>query len=387
MELEFDKEIDAIMRQARMLTADAPSEKHVDADAIAAFAENALPQKAKLLYMEHFADCDRCRKMLSNAVAMNADDERSAPAIVPATVVQAVAPWYAGLFGMRNLAFGMGALVLIFSGVLGYLVLQNRDSGSATVSQAIEPATLSEPAFGGLSAANANTAVPAASPSNAAVAENPVSTNNAANNAANVASPATPGMVSKTEADGAKLAAVADDKDASVRKEFAPARDRPEAPAAPPPPPITGQTATVTGEQEKKVTAARSDEITALEKAKLDYGEDRSRSRDIPAPASKAGPSRSGPLQNQANQVQNRNFEMPVTRAVAGKTFSNRDGAWYDSTYRGQATVHYRRGTDEYKKLDSGLRRIADNVNGTVVIVWKGKAYRIYGAPRDQNPQ
>ena len=76
MELEFDKEIDAIRRKARSDTAVstvAVSSAHIDADSVAAFAENALPEKAKLLYMEHFADCDGCRKLLSQTVLMNAE--------------------------------------------------------------------------------------------------------------------------------------------------------------------------------------------------------------------------------------------------------------------------------------------------------------------------
>jgi len=68
---------------------------------------------------------------------------------------------------------------------------------------------------------------------------------------------------------------------------------------------------------------------------------------------------------------------MPVTRVVGGRTFNNRDGAWYDLAYHGQATSNYRRGTAEYKRLDGGLRSIADTLGGTVVIVWKAKAYRI----------
>ena len=50
---------------------------------------------------------------------------------------------------------------------------------------------------------------------------------------------------------------------------------------------------------------------------------------------------------------------------------------WVDSEYRGQATTNISRGTNEYKKLDSGLRGIVENLGGTVVIVWKEKAYRI----------
>ncbi len=62
---------------------------------------------------------------------------------------------------------------------------------------------------------------------------------------------------------------------------------------------------------------------------------------------------------------------------VGRKSFNNRDGVWYDSAYHGQATTNVRRSTPEYNKLDSGLRNIANTLGGTVVVVWKSKAYRI----------
>ena len=68
---------------------------------------------------------------------------------------------------------------------------------------------------------------------------------------------------------------------------------------------------------------------------------------------------------------------MPVTRIAGGKTFNNRERVWYDTAYTGQATTNVRRGSEEFKKLDSGLRDIANMIGGTVVVVWKTKAYRI----------
>jgi len=62
---------------------------------------------------------------------------------------------------------------------------------------------------------------------------------------------------------------------------------------------------------------------------------------------------------------------------VGGRSFNNRDGAWYDTGYHGQSTINIGRGTEEFKKLDGGLRSIANNLGGVVVVVWKGKAYRI----------
>ena len=35
------------------------------------------------------------------------------------------------------------------------------------------------------------------------------------------------------------------------------------------------------------------------------------------------------------------------------------------------------RESDEYRALDSGIRSIAEQLGGDVLVVWKGKAYRI----------
>jgi hypothetical protein len=64
-------------------------------------------------------------------------------------------------------------------------------------------------------------------------------------------------------------------------------------------------------------------------------------------------------------------------REVNGKSFSRVGSVWYDAAYQGQQTKDVRRGTNEYKKLDSGLRSIADTLGGTVVVVWRDGAYRI----------
>lgn len=65
------------------------------------------------------------------------------------------------------------------------------------------------------------------------------------------------------------------------------------------------------------------------------------------------------------------------SRSVGGKTFRNVGGIWFDSAYTSQQPIMIRRGSDDYKRLDSGLRSIAENLGGTVVVVWKSRAYRI----------
>lgn len=380
MELEFDKEMDAILRRARdgsgVVTMADP---HLDADAIAAFVENAVPTPTRWLYMEHFADCDRCRKLLSTSILM---DESAATAAAPAAVVVAAGEtisWYQRLFRTPNLAIAMGALVLTFSGVLGYLMLQNRQGENV----AMAPAAETESQRGPYAPTE-----PSAMSANAA--------NGASNSAANIASaqPANSAASSTDEIENKPLGRTTGPADSDTRlsdttagkaeadKGITPdgldiAREQPKlSKAAPPPAPIVTQSAPgmVGGVRPEEERKEKDDAATMSKKST----EDSRNRRDLPAAPARSGPVRgAGPVQNQSNQTQNQVFDMPVTRVVGGKTFDNRSGAWYDRAYKNQQTNNYRRGTDQYKKLDSGLRSIADNLGGTVVMMWKDKAYRI----------
>jgi hypothetical protein len=380
MELEFDKEIDAILRRSGenrgVLVGDDPREKptpHLDADIVAAFVENALPDKAKRLYMEHFADCGGCRKLLTQSILM---DQTAAPSaadaaeIVPAS---AAVPWYIKLFRTPNLALAMGALVLTFSGVLGYLVLQRRDSQNATVSQVADQQRPSDPySIDGAAANTANTSANA---------------NTAANTASAQINTPPPGIANSGAGPSITLDGVASDNNFSVgAPEGAKPVERPadpvtSAPAPPPPPPArVGEEVREEPSNLRGVTLDMSkeskDEDAELAKRKV-IGDDRAR-RDMPASPAKSGPSRAaGPVQMQSNQVNTQTFEMTVSRKVGGRTFENKGGAWYDRKYAGQATINVRRGTDEFTRLDSGLRKIANELGGVVVVVWKNKAYRI----------
>lgn len=373
MELEFDKEIDAILRKARGGDAAAVSAaSHLDADAIAAFVENAIPDKMRRLYTEHFADCDRCRKLLSNTILMN-QTAASMAAVGAAEVVsvpKAAIPWYQRLFRTPNLAMAMGVLVVAFAGILGYIVLQNRNSESnASVAQSSNKAAM----------ANVPTYSEAAPQANASAAAN-----TAANSAAAPAAvlPAEPAPMTRTNGPSPATESKSNDTFggfADAEKERAAtgsgvAAEPPKVTAAAPPPaPADDKPAAVAGVLRDR-TEESKDEDVALAKRKS--GEDAR--RDLPAAPAKSGPTRgAGPVQSQSNQINSNVFEMPVTRSVGGKTFENRNGAWYDRAYRSQATTNVRRGTDEYKKLDKGIRSIADNLGGTVVVVWKEKAYRI----------
>ncbi|MEQ1604932.1 MAG: hypothetical protein ABL999_08685 [Pyrinomonadaceae bacterium] len=391
MELEFDKEMDAILRRARydrgVLVGDEPPEKpkHIDADSIAAFVENALPARTRTLYMEHFSDCDRCRRILSQSMLFASEADVKAASVVSAPVVAAAIPWYQKLFRTPNLAIAMGALVLAFGGFFAFTVIQNRQSEqNVSVAQIND----SEREKGGPFASDesANKSAATANTSNA-------TTNTTANAAALPAANAVPDPLATPGEPLAEKRAISPAKHGSVatagespdsgvvsRDEDKLAEEsRPMSKAAPPPPAPTILGGAIASERESKKEvdekAKNKDDASTADSMKRKQAEPLR--RDLPPAPSKSGPVRSGPLNTQSNQIQNQTFDMGVTRIVGGKTFNNRNGAWYDSAYKNQASMNFRRGTEEYKKLDGGLRNIADTIGGTVVLMWKGKAYRI----------
>ena len=100
------------------------------------------------------------------------------------------------------------------------------------------------------------------------------------------------------------------------------------------------------------------------------------RAADAPAAAMRAE-SKAKKTQAAKDDAEDKSGAAAATTIVGGKTFRRDGNVWYDAAYRGQATINIARGTKEYKKLDSGLRVIVENLGGAVVIVWKERAYRI----------
>lgn len=374
MELEFDKEIDAILRKGRrgqIAAVKAATASHLDADSISAFAENALPPRAKLLYMEHFADCDRCRKDLSQVVRMNSAAvaaEGTAVSSIATAAAEPAASWLSKLFRKPNLAMAMGALILTFGGVLGYLVIQNRtNTATSTISKVTDQEQdKGGPYYNGDASAVSNSANAVAA--NSAAPAAPTAPATAANTAANST---TSGTGSAVTEDQPKSGYSADGTTTDLSKsgEVAPAA------------PVTENKPTAVEERkdgDDKAKEQPRDEV----RSKREYDNNMSRDATPGAPRkTDTGATRSGPRQDNTlqNQTQNQAVggAISATRSAGGKNFESRNGVWYDSAYKGQSTTSVKRGTEKYIRLDSGLRSIADSLGGTVVIVWKDKAYRI----------
>ena len=376
MEVDFDKEIDALLRQdgrGRTITICELTAPHLDADDLSAFAENALPLATRTLYMSHLADCDPCRSTLSSLVMLNSEAEpvsavSSVGAIAP--LVEQSVPWYKSLFAIQNLAYGMGGLVILFAGFIGYTLLQGGGlSGETAMSVANKPAPASEQRQSAATNASANIAVNsmpmAANTNSTSLAERTMNGEEAIGSAGSAAASATPELKSAESLDGADMA-------------------RSDPSTAPPPPPAAAPisrakdlAAGVPAEAEKSV---RDDA-----KVKEDLELLSRKQAETPSAGNvidrQAGPNRSVKRDNRMERdramAKGSSQASSGTRSVGGKTFGKRDGVWYDAAYSGQGTANVRRNTDAYRNLDRGLRTIAESLDGVVVVVWNSKAYRI----------
>ncbi len=382
MAMEFDKEMDALLKRMSAFGAKpgGRAEPHLDAEEIAAFAENAVPGSVRSKYITHFADCGRCRTILADTIALNAAEPAvaAAPSVATAGAVVRETPWYRKLFSVPKIAYGMAGLIVIFGGLIAYTALFNLQVGDTSVSQAKLEESL---------------------PAAAEPAETPVSM---ADSLANIAVPSQAGPEEKP---GGPLTSALDQPEreiASARSQRGPNAGRPDGrsaeeysragrdlaliePAAgpkpvmaPPPPPAAAEEVVVAEAVPAPTADATREQLLARQQAANvssnvqsqsgpSFRNERGRNLTLAEETDRsAAAKRSAPRD-----------DAPQRRSVSGKSFELRDGVWFDAAYRGGATVNVQRGSEDYQKLDSGLRRIAQRFSEPVVAVWKGKAYRI----------
>ncbi len=375
MELNFDKEIDALLRQTakgKSVFADGnpkskmqnPESNHLDADEISAFSENALPETAKLFYTAHLADCDLCRKNLSNLILLNAEAEIEDVHAEEIGTTSSANPWYRKLFAFPNLAYTLGALVVIFSGIIAFTIVQNvNNPQNSEISQSSEKSNdTKETSADGYAVPteinNANTANMASNANAASVySSNSMTANTSAANSA---------MNSNTNAFSNKpiVSPNATPQNETRREDdLALSKDKREMS-------LDGVSAGSVSEQRQENKKETEKNVETADVVK-----------PAPAPPKPAQPSVSdNQIKSDAPSVRakkNSSESKPETTSVGGKIFKRQNNVLYDTAYNGQSTTNITRGTNEYKKLDKDLRVIVENLGGTVIVVWKEKAYRI----------
>jgi hypothetical protein len=352
---------------------------HLDADELNSYAEGVAPVAARTRYAEHLADCHACRGIVVGltqaAGAANRYDVQEQQ--------RGLSFWQrlATLFSPPVLRYAVPVLVLTAVIGIGLLALrqqQQTEFVARNAPEATAPATQGETA-----AANNPTPAPQSTIQNGIQSE----TRNESTKDGTVlqrekSQQGEPSSV--TPAFGAGKAAPAKDSappaDAASVAQSRPYALEPKT-AATPPPPVPYTSAEKSAELAKEQPAKREDQPRERDeelRAQADdvHGPNRSRSNAAPAASQRGalgGRGPSGMDKKKASEVE--------TRTVMGKQFIREGDAWVDSAYESsRATVRVVRGSDQFRALvadEPGIRTIAGQLNGVVIVVWKGRAYRI----------
>jgi hypothetical protein len=408
-----DVQIDVLMRRYAKHTSGVSSPEHLDVDELSAFAEGALPPAARARYVSHLADCDNCRQLVSQ-LAMSAGTTITEPAVAAAGERISWSQRLSALFAPRTLRYAAFAVVLIAAVGVVFLVSRRPVNDSALVARN-EPGNQTTD-----KAEKPGVAAPLASVDefarrdanrNAGTGESTeVRKESLERDESKVASsvqpPAPPGTTTSTTSPA--LAA---------KKSAEPAKTESQPSYAPPPP---GETQGLEARSRQK----QSEGGLASGPRKTDSGDDKYKAMDRAAPTvaknrpadesnrtainqapqsnsriaqeKRGGPRRSmdNIAQTQRNEQELRaqapktegtdtagaakSEEAPETRSVGGRKFRRQGSAWVDLKFKSSMSVkNIARGSEEFSSLDSGLRSIASQLSGEIIVVWKSKAYRI----------
>ena len=431
MNQTFDKEIDALLRRNSRTAArrGAPEDDgatsspsvHLDADELSAFAENALPAASRSLYVAHLADCAECRRdvaRLAGASNVSVESERRVAAEVSGPKAAAWRGWLGALFAPSVMRFAVPALALCLVGVIAFVALRSRDSAGLVAQRESDETNgragivQESPALGADEPISANQNSKASevkeADSNAnqqhALAQHPESQTEGA------AAPKGQIVSSPTQtSSGNEAAPPPPAAGAPVSESVGVVRGGGGGPAASAAPKETREVDKVAEDTQRE---AKSENDLSYErnqqsakraaqprKVDIDQMPDGSRgaargdSNNVGSRANSPTLSRRSGAEDdeqrtappaatkRARTAEPRGGRDDDTTTVSGHRFRRQDGAWVDVNYSASLPqTGVRRGTDGYRALVADLPevgRIAEQLRGEVVIVIKGRAYRV----------
>lgn len=379
MKQETNNEIDLLLRRLsrrqEVPVSEADSD-HLDADELSAYAENALPAGARARYTEHLADCSKCREIVVQLSG-------SVPVVVAKETVPAVAPSglrkvLASFFSPMVLRYAVPALGLIVVAAIGFVALRSRQApvnvaqaDRQAQSPAVSAETQQSPSGfydsndGRTKSSSPQTARQPDAEKPSAVAEEPAPPSGPPSG--DVASPKTVAPAQRTEVETAANAA--------------PARAEP-APA--PSPTVDEMRFEVQGRRNEERAQgrdlAKQKTVEGVQEQEKKVGEFQSARERPPAPGAGAATTQAGRSLGMIDKAE-KDRDDGVIRSVAGRRFRKQSGMWVDTGYSADSKIFdVARGSERFRSLvadEPEIKRIADELDGVVIVVWKGRTYRI----------
>lgn len=359
------------------------SAAHLDADELNSFAERTLPAAARARYTAHLVDCSRCRKLVAQltAAAGLPIPESEAGKQTGTTFWQKLG----ALFSPPVLRYAVPALALLAVITVGIVSLKQQGHGEfvARNQEAVSSPPVPETQSDKFSQTESNAPATKTSPNDGQ------SQNTAAGSAARTTKAGEKADVGQgvTTVDSVSNAPAKDAPKPGAAAEPQPSF-APEPPSAPP----TARPQTAAGTEEKKneelakqreqaaagVVSRERDETSNVVAAEREVN---TSSRKAAAVGRGGADRRAiGGLRGEAAQSK-RADDDGETRTVEGRRFRKQGNTWVDTAYdASRPAMTIVRGSEQYRVLvadEPGIRSIAEKLSGEVILVWKGRAYRI----------
>jgi hypothetical protein len=390
MKQENNNEIDLLLRRMSRRNGDSMSDahaqiddRHLDADELSSYAQHALPAATRARYTEHLAECSTCRKLVTQLALSLGTTATPVSEIVPAP--GGLKAFLAGLFSPMVLRYAVPALGLVVVAAIGFTVMKKQNSGTLTArvgdqETRVEPAAQPEaPVTVPIPKDNPKEGDRADSrnPQKPAIAQSREAAQKGTT-ADSISTGPAPAKEPQAEAEAPSPAGVADSSkvvaaDAQKREDAAGARKDEDAIAKKQPETVArAKVQPLVRDQRNEAEGAFTIAPSAQNKA-------------TPAPSEGtgfiAGRARAKPGSSRQKYENKPDTSTGETRSAGGRSFRKERGIWIDTEYDSSTqTVNMARGSEQFRALvadEPAIGTIAKQLDGEVIVVWKGRAYRI----------
>ena len=414
-----DAQIDLLLKQHAQRARRNRVSEHLDADELNAFAEGIISATTRARFVSHLANCDDCRILATQLVIASGTGSTIAGAQNSTREATSWSKRLMAIFAPARLRYAAFAVVLLMVAAVSFVALRNQ--GLRRASEETARPAQTEVA----QVKQSQQARPELDMNDKAVAKTPPAAPEPTQTLSAAAKRDESVVAQKTQPVLAKPAteAAANNRQITPNK-AAETRAAETVPSfAPPPPGETTRAQNLSRDQQNAAGGAgRKDELANTNFGALDRSrsgafrtnrnnteENQRAANDQPkASAAQAADDKSlsktketeslpvaGRSMNElrvetsttsreaAKKVpapaKNSSEDIPETRSANGRKFRRQGNVWVDKKFKSSMSIRsISRGSDEYRALDSGIRSIAEQLGGDVIIVWKGKAYQIH---------
>jgi len=355
---------------------------HLDADELNSFAERALPAATRARFTTHLVDCSHCRNLVVQlTVAAGATVLKSEVSEQTGSTF-----WHKlrALLSPPVLRYAMPALALLGVITVGILFLSQQRQASFVARN--------EQAAPSQQAPRILTDQPGETHSQAPAT---MKSSPAGELRENVAGKADKSPVLQKEVGSVGAGSTLDSTSGFAKNAPKPAAEAESQPSFAPepaaaPPAARTQTA-VTHDGERNEAVAKQKEETKVGVVERETRDERapaedkdvtlSRSRKAAA-AGRGGAGTRTMEARRGDEAQSKGADYyQETFAIEGRRFRKQGNTWVDTAYdSSRPTMTIARGSEQYRVLvadEPGIRKIAERLSGEVIVVWKGRVYRI----------